>query len=65
MIVMGDFNAQIRKRTYPMETPTAKFGFELRNERGDRVQHFEYRVSEQSREEMDVEKPKWCNEDRN
>ena len=35
MIVMGDFNAQTRKRTYPMETTTAKFGFELRNERGD------------------------------
>ena len=35
MIVMGDFNAEIRKTTYPMETATAKFGFELRNESGD------------------------------
>ena len=35
MIVMGDFNAQTRKTTYPMETATAKFGFELRNESGD------------------------------
>ena len=32
--VMGDFNAQIRKRTNPMETATDTIGFELRNERG-------------------------------
>ena len=29
---MGDFNAQIGKRTNPMETATGKFGLELRNE---------------------------------
>ena len=34
-IVMGDFNAQIGKRTSPVETAMGKFGFELRNERGD------------------------------
>ena len=34
-IVMGDFNAQIGKRTNPMETATGKFGLGLRNERGD------------------------------
>ena len=33
--VMGDLNAQIGKRTNPMETATGKFGLELRNERGD------------------------------
>ena len=33
-IVMGDFRAQIGKRTNPMETATGKFGLELRNERG-------------------------------
>ena len=33
MIMMGDFNAQIGKRTNPMEM--GKFGIELRNERGD------------------------------
>ena len=32
---MGDFNAQIGKRTNPMETATGKFGLGLRNERGD------------------------------
>ena len=34
-IVMGDFNAQIGKRTNPMRTAKGKFGLELRNERGD------------------------------
>ena len=34
-IVMGDFSAQIGKRTNPMETATGKFDLELRNERGD------------------------------
>ena len=32
---MGDFNAQIGKRTKPMETATGKRGIGLRNERGD------------------------------
>jgi len=32
---MRDFNAQIGKRTNPLETATSKFGLELRNERGD------------------------------
>ena len=35
MIVMRDFNAQIKKRTNPMEMTTGKFGLESRNERGD------------------------------
>ena len=34
-IMMGDFNAQIGKRTNPMERATGKFALELRNERGD------------------------------
>ena len=34
-IVMGDFIAQIGKRTNPMETAMGKFGFKLRNGRGD------------------------------
>ena len=34
-IVMGDFNAQIGKRTNPTETVTGKCGIELRNERDD------------------------------
>ena len=34
-VAMGDFYAEIGKRTNPMETATGKFGLELRNERGD------------------------------
>ena len=34
-IVMEDLNAQIGKRTNPMETATGKFGLNLRNARGD------------------------------
>jgi len=33
-IVMGDFNAQIGKRTKPTETAMGKFGLKLRKERG-------------------------------
>ena len=63
---MGDFNAQILKRTNPIETATGKFGLELRNERGitlvewdkiKKAQNHECYVPEESREEMDVEKP--------
>ena len=36
---MGDFNAQIEKRTNPMERATGTFGLELRNERGDTLRH--------------------------
>ena len=44
-----------------------KFGVELRNDRGNikKVQNHEYHVSEESREEMDLEKPKRCDENRN
>ena len=65
--VMEDFNAQIGKRTNPVETVTGKFGLELRNEREEfkKVQNHEYHVREESREEMNVEKHKRCNEDRN
>ena len=34
-IVIGDFNAQLKNRTNPMETATGTFGLELRKERGD------------------------------
>ena len=57
---MGDFNAQIVKRAYPMETATGKFGLRLRNERDlgrmgniKKVQYHEYHVPDESREEMD------------
>ena len=40
-IVMGDINAQIGKRTNPMETATGKFGLGLRNERGDTLVELE------------------------
>ena len=52
-----------------METATGKFGPGLRKERVGRtgnikkVHNHEYHVPEESREEMDVEKPKRCNED--
>ena len=72
-IVTGDFNAQIGKRTNTVETATGIFGFGLRNERENlgrmgnikKVKNHEYHVPEESKEEMDVEKPKRCNEDRN
>ena len=32
---MGDFNAQLGKRSNATETATATFGLGLRNERGD------------------------------
>ena len=71
---MGDFNAQVGNRTHPMETATGKncARIEKRKKRHlgrmgntKKVQNNEYRVSEESREEMDTEKPKRCNEDRN
>ena len=70
-IVMRDFNAQVGKRRNPMETATGKFGLELRNKRRNlgrmgnikKEQNHEYLVSEECREEMDVEKSKRCNED--
>ena len=70
MIVIGDVNAEIIKRINPMETATGKCELELRNERGDTLVEWETsrkynHVSEESREEMDMEKPKWCNEGRN
>ena len=34
-IVLGDFNAEIGKRTNPMETATDICGLELRNDRSD------------------------------
>ena len=33
--MIGDFSAQIGKRTNSMETAMGKFGLELRHERGD------------------------------
>jgi len=54
-----------------METATGKFGLELRNKRRNRgrmgnfkkEQNHEYLVSKENMEEMDVNKPKRCNED--
>ena len=53
-----------------MERATGKCELELRNERGGdtlvtKVQNHENHVSEESREEKDVEKPKSYNKDRN
>ena len=56
-----------------MEKAKGTFCLELRNKRGDTLvewasrkkKNHEYHVPEESREEMDVEKPKRCNEDRN
>ena len=39
-IVMGDINAQMGKRTNPLETATSKFGLEFRKERGDTLVEF-------------------------
>ena len=72
-IVMGDFNAQIGKRTNTIETATGIFGLELRNERGDTLVEWatlrKYKIMntmfQKKAERMDMEKPKWCNEDRN
>ena len=70
---MGDHNAQIGKRTNPIETATGIFGLELRNERGDTLVEWAtlrmYKIMntmfQKKAERMDMEKPKWCNEDRN
>jgi len=69
-IVMGDFNAQVWKLTNPMETATGKFGLEMikigsetlvewATPRVQIVMIHEYRVSEEIRQETNVEKPKW------
>ena len=63
-IVMGHFNAQIGKRTKPMETATGKCGIKKRKRQQldkagiiKTVQNHEYHVPEERRGEMDMEKP--------
>ena len=34
-IMKGDFSAQVKKRSNPIEVATGTFGLEMRNERGD------------------------------
>ena len=68
---MGDFNAQIGKRTNPIETATGIFRLELRNERGDTLVEWatlrKYKILhtmfQKKAGRMDMEKPK--NEDQN
>ena len=65
-IVMGDFNANVGGQTNTPERATGCFGLGQRNERGDTLvrmgnieefQDHEHTISEESREEMDMEKP--------
>ena len=64
-IVMGDFNAKVGGQTNTSERVTGCFGLGRRNERGDtcrisnikEFQDHEHTISEESREEMDMEKP--------
>ena len=66
-IVMGDFNTQMEKNTLWKRQRQILVRNEKRKRQNGQhqVQNHEYHVSEESREEMDVEKPKRCNEDRN
>ena len=67
-IVTGDFSAQVGKRTNSVETVMGIFSLE----RGDtgimgkimKIRNHEYHVSEESREEVDLEKLKQFNENR-
>ena len=65
-IVMGDFNAKVGGQTNTSERATGCFGLGQRNERGDyscrmgnikEFQDYEHTISEESREEIDMEKP--------
>ena len=68
-IEMGDFNTQMGTRTNHMETAGA-FGIEtetrqatpLENGQIKKVRNDECSGSGESREEMDMEQPKWCSE---
>ena len=64
-IMMGDFNAQIRKRTNGNGKGQIWARIDKLGRMGNitKVQNHEYYGPEESREEMDMEKPKWCNED--
>ena len=65
---MGDFNAKVGGQTNTSERARGCFGLGQRNERGDtlvewatsknfKIQDHEHTISEESREEMDMEKP--------
>ena len=62
---MGDFNANVVGQTNTSERATYCFGLCQRNERGDtgrmgnikELQDHEHTISEENREEMDMEKP--------
>ena len=70
-ILMGEFDAQIGERKNHMEMASSIFGLELRHDRGDTLiesatsRKYKTMRSEERRKEMEVEKPKRCNEDRN
>ena len=72
MIVMGDFSAQVGKRTHPMETATGKFVLELRNERSDTLVEWatprKYKIMNTMFQKKAGRRWTWksrCNEDRN
>ncbi len=63
---MGDFNVKVGGQTNTSGRATGCFGLGQRNERGDPIvalgninelQDHEHAISEESREEMDMEKP--------
>ena len=65
-IVMGDFNAKVGGKTNTSERATGCFSLGQQNERGDTLVEWatsknfkdhEHTISEESREEMDMEKP--------
>ena len=67
---MGDFNAPVGKQANPTETATATFEQHMKIEGGDIFVKWttsrQYKtISEESRELMDVDRPKRCNEVRN
>ena len=69
-IVIGDFNSQIGKKNIPYGRGNGHIWARKRRHLGrmgniKNVQGHKYHVSKESREEMDVEKHKWSNEDRN
>ena len=57
-VLVGDVNAYIEERTNPMVTAKGKVEVGLKNERSDTLVR-KYKIMK----EMDVEKPKRCNED--
>ena len=73
-IVTGDINAQIWEKNKPYGNDNGQIWARIENRQRrhlgrmvniKKVHNHEYHVPEEGKEEMDVEKPKRCNEDRN